>query len=416
MATTTKAPARKAFELHVEVNPAGEVTPVVPVTWTISEEMVGQIEKAAYTNPHVLLMVASRVKKEYGDEYTYRYDVSDVYAVPLTGTPKEYIKFVRPGDSVIVGFIVDIAGDWVVRDIANWQKNPHHVRFEINEKKNTIAEFWSLNYLASFVQRVTVPAGLFAPPPPKFLRALVQQYFPAYAVDQCHFRKRVIFSSLLSIPVQLYGVFARLFTLLYGVFMLQRGMTAKSFFALNPHDFGNSFQGSFWLEDKEGRDRQGFLWKLTPPRLVMYAIVAITTVVAVSIVPFAVMGIKYGDAVFEKFSIGEFLLWALLCDTVVAIIVGLILLRATYKGRELKRRFQRWMREHLPQTDYDAERERKAAEQETAQETMMRKLRERALAGTQITQAGDVADNSIHLLFHRTKMAVCKPFARSANY
>lgn len=400
---------RQPLELHVEVNPAGEVTPVVPVSWTITEELVQTIADLHYTNPHIILIVASRHQETYGDQTTYSYNATKVYAVDLKATPKAYVQFSRPGDNVIIAAVIDIDAKYKLRDISEWTKRPDRMYFEVKEKKQILKSLEDFGRpIASFIQRVTVPKELFAPPPPKFLRSLVTQFFPSYAVDQCHFRKRVIFSSLLSIPVQLYGVFVRLATLLYGMFMLERGMRVRNFFALNPHDFARGFEGSFWFSDKDGADRRSILPFVSPPALVIYAVVLVVAGFVLSIIPYVYMQIKYGDGYDEHFSWGEFLTVAAIGDGALLFIIGFIWLMASRKGYSIRSDIGWWLRQRFAKAPTDAERE---AAKQSAEQQLIAQLKQRALASAMITNADEVKDNSVKLLFYNLKMKVCKPFA-----
>lgn len=400
---------RRPLELRVEVNPAGEVTPVVPVSWTITEELVQTIADQHYTNPHIILIVASRHQETYGDKTTYRYDATKVYAVNLKATPKAYVQFSRPGDNAIIATVVDLDANYKLNDISNWARRPERMYFTVKEKKQTLSYLEDFGKpIVSFIQRVTVPKELFAPPPPKFLRSLVTQFFPAYAVDQCHFRKRVIFSSLLSIPVQLYGVFARLATLLYGAFMLQRGMRARSFFALNPHDFARGFEGSFWFKDKDGRERANLLAYLNPPMLVVYAVVLTVAIALLSVIPYVYLNIKYGEAFDSKFTVGEFMSIALISDGALLLIAGFIWLMASRTGRRLRTNIAWSLRQRFTSAPTEAERE---VAKQNAEQQLIAQLKQRAQASATITNADEVKDNTVKLLFYNLKMKVCKPFA-----
>lgn len=402
---------RQPIELHVEVNPNGEVTPVVPVSWTITEELVQTIADLHYTNPHVLLIVASRRTETYGKKTTYSYDATKTYAIDLMATPKAYVQFSRPGDNVIIAAVVDLVGKYKLREVDSWIKGRQRPYFTVDEKKQDLDYLEEFSDpIASFIQKVAVPKELFAPPPPKFLKSLVTQFFPAYAVDQCHFRKRVIFSSLLSIPVQLYGVFARLLTLLYGLFMLERGMNAKTFFALNPHDFAHSFEGSFWFVDKDLRERDSF-WKfLSPPALVIYAAILLIAGFVLSIIPMFYLGIKYEGNIDANFTWGEFLLAALIGDGGLALLIGFIWLVGSRDGRRFASDVEWWFRDRFASKN-SGDSARQEAAKLSAEQQLIAQLTQRAQAGSTITKAEDVKDNSIKLLFYNVKMKVCKPFA-----
>jgi hypothetical protein len=357
-------------------------------------------------------LVASRTKHRFDKQTIYRYDIRKVHAVSLTATPKQYLQFTRPGDSAIIAMVIDIEDTWKAERVTEWVRSPERVSLQVNEKTNVVSDIWGSSFVVSFVQRVSVPAELFAPPPPKFLRTLVTQFFPAYAVDQCHFRRRVLLSLPLFAGQQLYGLFARLSTLLFGLFMLQRGMQPKALFAINPHDFARSFEGSFWLEDKKGHDREGFLWKLTPPWLVVYVAFATFGAAMLSLLPMGYLALKYGDALNDSLTIGEFLLTVLAIDGAILVFVGAIVLTVSWKAR---RGVQRIFRKLFPRKrGMTPEEELKAKETaaELARRTLHEQLLRRASQGSQITSADDVPDNSIRLLFQRTKRAVCKPFAQ----
>ena len=408
---STDTLTRQPLELHVEVDPKGQVDSVTPVSWTITEELVQTIADLHYTNPHVILIVASRHKETYGKKSTIAYKATKVYAIDLRATPKAYVQFSRPGDNVIIAAVVDLNKEYRLRDVSEWSRQPSRMYFTVNEKKQILEYLDSFDEpIASFIQRVNIPKEFFAKPPRKFTKGLVTQFFPAYAVDQCHFKKRVGISVLLSIPVQIYGVFARLVTLLYGLFMLERGMRVKSFFALNPHDFARGFESSFWLEDKNGKSRVSFWKYLSPPALVVYAFLLALAVLVLSIIPTVVLLVKYDDPFGEFFTWGEFLITALIGDGIAAVIIGLIWLVASYDGREFIADAYWWIATRLRNKSLHGEARSEKAKL-SAEQQLIAQLTQRAQASATITTPEDVKDNTIKLAFYNLKMKVCKPFA-----
>ncbi len=407
----TTTGSKQLIELHVEVNPEGEVTPVIPVSWTITEELVQEIADRGFTNPHVLLIVAAKRVEKYGGHSTVSYDPTRVYAIDLKSTPKAYVQFNRPGENVIVAVVVDLASKQMLRVADDWVKGRETPSIWLDDSEKEIEHLSFFYTFAHFIQKVVVPKELFAPPPPKFLRSLVTQFFPAYAVDQCHFRKRLIMSIIMSIPVQLYGVFARFGSLLYGLFMMKRGMSMRNFFAFNPHDFARGFDKSFWFYTKDGSSRDSWWPLLSPPFLVLFGVILTlfgmfcyaTTMVALRII--------YGPDFQERpLPFEELVATGVVVNGVIAVVVLGLLTAFTWKGRRLTRRLYEKISNvfnRLKQTD-EKELERAKVEAENA---LISQLRLRAQQSTAITTANDVKNDSIKLKFYDLKAKACKPFA-----
>jgi hypothetical protein len=418
MAATTTAlrPKRQAdLKLTLHRNPDGEVTPVIPMTWTVSDVILDKVADGSYVNPHIVIVVAKRTRYDYGYEKGYSYRPYNVYIRPLKGTPKEYIQFKEHGDNVVVAGIVDVRNKSVAQALSTLRDRPSKFNFEIDTQKRKLTSvrvdidpLWDgANFIAPIYQSVRVPKELFAPPPPKWARAVVTHYFPAYAVDQCDFRRRFLISMGLNVIVQPVGLLIRLGALLVGLFLLMRGMQFRQLFAINPLDFGRTFDSSFWFTDKDGRTRRGFGWRLTPPWLIIYAAILIGAAIALGIGPLAVYALAH-DGDFSGFDWNEFLPMALTVDAVLAGIAVFWFFVVMKKGRRMLGDAIWSLRQKLtpnrqttmvnPAAEIAAERQRLADE--------IRRQRERA-------EAGEVDNDTVHLRFQDLKEAVCKPYAGS---
>jgi hypothetical protein len=411
MAKATATATRPLIELHMEADEKGEVTPVIPATWTFSDELVDKLAENSFGNPYIVIVVGYEdIKKNYADEDRHELHATKVYVRKLgDSSPKEYIQFSKPGTNVVMAFVIAIQTKEDEREITQWLRSPRSMSFEYEDETKryelNVPHVWheSRFEIASFRHDVIVPKEMFAPDPPKFMKPLVRQYFPNSEFDQCDFRRRFLISLALSVPVQFYGIFARVFSLLYAILFAKRGMSVRNFFALNPHDFGHGLDKSFWyykVENGFNPRRTSALKWLSPPQLILYVLMIAGALVPGLVVAFVGHLVSKGhDVVLYVFTFGDVLICALITDPIIALIVALIFFFVSRKGSRIRRD---WVSKHTKakdQTVYIAP-------------STFDLLRQQAFAGAELTP-DTLANKTIRLKFLDLKMRVCKPFARA---
>ena len=398
------------LELHMETSEEGEVTPVVPVTWKFTDELVNKLMEGEYANPYLIIAV--------GYEETYGYEMDLIHFVPtkvyvrrlLDASPKEFIQFSKVGKNVVLAFVVNVERKSDEALVWKWQRSPGEMSFDHTPKKGHSLDVDTNDdsrfQIASFQHDVIVPAELFAPEPPQFLKTLVNQFhvvFNTKAFDQCDFRRRVLISLTLSVPVQIYGIFARLLSLLYAIIAAKRDISLRKLFALNPHDFGNYLDTSFWYTKKDRSKRNSLIKWLSPPQLLLYA--AIATGALLPGVAGAYFGsLRYNLTLESSVSVGftfsDVLFWAAIIDSILIGIVGLCLLAFTRKGHRLvKAAFRKVFKQKEYQYTIEAD-------------PNMFDLLRKQIKSTVDATPDQVQNKTVHLRFQEIKSWVCKPFAR----
>lgn len=404
MSTTTKGKAGTVPDLDLILT-GEEGSPVAEATWAVSDAVLEKITSGELSNPYVVLLVAERRSYlDYLNKRGYTYHVTDVYIRALHKTPKVFPRFRVAGENVVVAGIVDVTSKKVNDGLEAAREDPRLFAINIDEGASAdpsilVKADRYYDYIKNInVKFVNVDQNLFAPAPPRWQQALVTHLFGKKAVDQCYFWWRLIFAALLTIPVQVYGLFARVFSLGYGLFMAKRGMEFKKLFALNPHSFGNSFGTSFWFKDKNYQDRQGFLWKLTPPWLLRYAVVLAGAVAVLGGVPLVILYAKYGSELPWRL----FLQTALVVDGALLGMGVLIFFGVTRTGRGLvKRGFGRLFKPLKGKNKPEAA---------TVLRNERQELAERIRHQSEQARAGEVKNTDLYLLAYAHKADSCKPY------
>ncbi len=463
------------LELVITPNPDGEVESVIPVSWTINEALIERLREAEFMEPHIVFVVAS-VSRGGSDNYmNFYYEVRKVYHMPLEAkTPKQYVQFGRAGENIVGAFIVDMADNNTKRVVANCVRSSRaylpaslvyafetsmaatlpedlsmRVRtFEKDVEKSTAREFdetdpnieWEKQFgsreaifqraydgaedevrmdgndiaiLAPVFRRVMVPEEFFAKEPPAWARELVWMFYSdARGVDKCDFRKRFLISLGISIPVQIYGVFARLFTLIYALFMAKRGMNLRMLFALRPHDFAESIKGhdSFWFRKKDGGKRTVLPW-VSPPFLLIYGVIlAVGSLVVLALgvgVTWILDLLISGPVVVTGASI---IATGVISLVILGVIVFLFWLNFNRKGRFLRREIAKRIAAVLPEKKATLEAAPVAVAEVPSK--LHLELLAAARRGAGITSAEEIKDDTVQLVFHKIRRAVCQPFSR----
>lgn len=436
----------EGLTLKVLPNESGQIAPFVDVTWTITRELADAIAEQ-YIDPHIVLVVSHITRSGDGTFLNFHYRTTAVYKRRLTDTPKQWVQFQKAGEHLVTAYIID-ATSYNKRVISDAMHDPYYVyiprtltnEFErpefaklseevsnrFNDKVEQNKTEWAdeyynqlrtgddnFHYMAETFAHVVVDKDLFAKEPAKWRLNLTHMFFrDGKGVDECDFRKRFWFGAVpLSIPVQLYGLFARLFTLLYALFMAKRGIQWKQLFALRPHDFGKSlkYSPSFWYKHANGDDRadREFIQWVAPPTLLVYAVVLSIAGLVVTLLGLVSTGIIFMIQGLDpkEATAGQIATSGLITAAVIALIIYLIWLNASWDGR-----YQRdailstiggWFSRRTPASTAvvvdDAER--------------ISKLQRDLYA---MADRGDAAvkNNTVYLVFNKVKSAVCMPFSK----
>ncbi len=150
----------------------------VPVKWKISEEVSEKLIEEQIENPHLLLFVVAD-GKEMSREL-----------IPLM-QKTHYVQLHKPGKNTIFAKIV-----WG-KDKRLWNK---FLRRSRNEYETDVVDDVGVPCLSDSYHgietnlSVEVPKELFAQKSSEWLTNWVNSFFNEAPIDQCHFRKRMIFA------------------------------------------------------------------------------------------------------------------------------------------------------------------------------------------------------------------------------
>lgn len=396
------------LDLYIMTNEEGEAQATVEVSWTLSDELIEHIQSRGFKNPHILLAVTRRVTRGIGNRTIDSFVTTKAYAIDLLRKPqKEYVQFSSIGENVLIGAVVDMANRDEIESVNKLLTGLPELRIKAQptaDGQDSSYEwlFRGLSILGVKMKSVMVPKEFFAKTPPAWQRTLVKKFFPGKEFDECHFRKRRGVAIAATIPIQLYGLIVRPVLLLVGLFMGMRGMTLRSFFAYNPHDFAREWSNSIWFVDKDGWEYSEIRQILSPPGIVLSALVLGFAAALLSLLPLAY--ISLAGSITEANG-GEYSYWAwqniifafLVTDVPIAAIIAILTLwdkgfigdwsrsiKSFLTGRNV-------VKEPVPAEAFAALRERQAL----------------------AIQPAEVKDTTFHLRYHAVKRAVCKPFAQN---
>jgi len=413
MASATAIATRPLIELHMEGEEDGVVTPVVRTSWSFTDQLVNKLAKRQFTNPYLIITVGYET---IGDDFHSNrklYNITKVYVRKLLDdAPVQHVQFARPGTNIVQAFVINVASQDDESTIKQWQRNPElldtqHIpetdRYKIFTESYRDKRF----NIDSYRHDVIVPEQLFAPEPPEFAKALVRQFARGAQVDQCDFRRRFLISLALNIPFQAYGIFARLFSLLYAIVFAKRDISIRRLFALSPHTFGRYLGTSFWYNkvDENGwqQPRTSLLKWLSPPQLLVYAVIMV-----VALLPGYIITVFFHSKVvgenrkYYPFEFSESLVVSAIIDSIFLAIVLLVFFFGTEKGTQLRRSLiHKFARKNPPK-----------APVVLGDAGTIELLRKQVRVVVNVSPER-VANKTIRLKFMDLKMKVCKPFARN---
>lgn len=362
------------LELYFDVDPNGQAESYLDVRWTITEELAQHLIDENYVNPHIVLIVSSVERFDYENSTSFDFTTRKVYSKPLTETALQYVKFRVAGENIVSAHIMDVHNADRRHSLEDAKRKP--LRADIPISVANAYEAWAqteapegheirrtdssqyyehrhhslrLNYddypvVASTYRRVLVPKEFFAKEPPAWQKAVTGLIFrDVKGVDQCASWWKLIWASLIFLPFQLYGLGARLGTLLYGLFMGKRNMEFKHLLALHPHDFGESlkYTTSFWFEYKNGAPREDgdFVQYVSPLALVIYAV--ILSIIGLVVTLFGlgttlIIRAIFGESLEAEVSTLDIFVRGVVSLIVIAGIIFTIWLNASESGRDVR--------------------------------------------------------------------------------
>ncbi len=437
MATvTTQAPG---LELHFDINPEGEVDSYLPVRWTITEELVNKLLEKGYTSPHIVLVVSSITRYQGNSSLGFDYDTRKVYAKALTETPMQYVQFVSKGDNLVSAHIIDLADVDTRHALDSAKRRPGQLNLPIttlNQFEDQVAAstpkrirvrrtggYYEERHdklrinnkyaqvITSAIQRVQVPSEFFAKEPPAWQQNIAGLFFDdVKGVDQCASWKKLIWGMVLFLPFQFYGLFARVGTLLYALFVGKRRLPLKELFALHPHEFARAikYEPTFWFHEANGRERtaRDFVQWISPLAILIYAaFAALATLVAyvVGILTTWAIRMVLGEPLRDPIAYVTLFSRGFIGLAVLITVIWLVRL-TTKKGASQRRAIAGFIKSRLTHTKTVSE----LLEASQARENKL----SRELRAVAALTANDIKPDTIELRVSQFKGTHCKPFSQ----
>lgn len=464
---TAKAKSQP-IRLTADVSPEGQASSTIPVRWCVSRETVQEFKDKGI-KPRLLLVVSSD-KRE-----------TDRYLVPVTDE-MVYVRFRRPGRNLIHATLVwqkegyddpkkiffkrDDEGRFRTEVIATQRprvdaiskqiqeleveheslaygyrrgkvmKRINELAAERSEARQTEPEIFGIRQDFNSIERldyeeemrVAVPDEMFAKEPPKWLKRFVGFFFKTKLVDQCHFRRQVIFSVLLA-PLYMVYLMAKELVILgsLGVLLFAGRRRINFRPAINPvhhtpKDTWRNVHSMFWFETKRGELSP--LATFNPLVIAISFIVTLFTTIIWSEASFK--GDKaqgqhfdhlwggtwwiYLIGVFAPAAIGVVISLVFLLTEGVAILVnGVAMVTGEAKKTSVARQFLKKRRER--RRTRQLESQRRALEAEKA---FYAELETLSCNGDRKAGLKELPKErrTIYLRFQAVKAAVCRPYAK----
>lgn len=272
--TTAQAPL---IDLHTVVDPRGQVAATIPVAWCNEDHLLEKVKQAGFTNPHLYLVVRhKKTTKEYNLTDT-SWDVTETHVVPLTSQLR-YVNFASPGANEVRALVIDIPN----KDTAKRVKKLY-TAYRPLESDGTPARddgyynHWRgipvLEGSMASIPDITVDADMFAPEPAEWRKKIVRILFHRREQDQCHFRRRFLFSlallPVIAVIFTLAKVAFTLFGLIYGVRGFDWRFWQPRYTFTDPFNlFPDGRIKSYWFHHSDGSFRNPIAWLASPPVLV----------------------------------------------------------------------------------------------------------------------------------------------------
>ncbi len=370
--------------LNLFVKESESASSVIPVQWTISEDVLEFLKDRGVQNPHLLIVVAK------GDYEMNR------YLTPLEAG-MEYIEFSKAGEQRLLASIV-----WPESSVGK-MKNFFLTRSSSSSYENKVLDYdgdlrssFYSNNLERAELKINVSEQFFAPEPMDWEKKWVNLWYETKPVNQCQFRRR----RMVAYTVQPFAVLARL-----GVTTLAR-MTAAAFylsFGMRRINFKAIFHpwnyecrdvwadvrdyDSVFFRDKDGKEHPFYFAALAPFSLAAMAGIALFAVNSLG------LGIVLQLALMMAKGIGYLIGGGLLLKMGARVTASLL----GYEKGALSRWTQKWIDRFV-----DAWEKRMALAWQEKYDNQYKAL---------LTQDAP-REKTLMLRYKGLKSMVCRPFAR----
>jgi len=183
----------------------------VPVRWCITPEFVTQMESEGITDPHILLV-------SYDPDVDRHHSLAQMNRVLVpVAELMTYIRFTRPGNMKIFGWIIDGSVGRKYLHKMFTQKSDNSWRTDVIEYDGSPVKDISHAYIGAS-RDVFIPYDVFGSEPNPKLKWFANLWHDEGLQDECHFRKRLILAVTLKwFPVALWIVFILSFRVLRGI-------------------------------------------------------------------------------------------------------------------------------------------------------------------------------------------------------
>jgi hypothetical protein len=267
--TIPQEPQDDRIRLFVIQPKEGQADSVTEVRWDITQKLRDDVVRRKLVNPQILIVVQSVSKRTYmGDTHNVRTQTG-VFIRPLAATA-EWVRFRRTGTNELRLLIVD-AYNWDQRMALRSLKRKERVYNEqiFDEGGHLVVDkIGGFRYIRlNTVQPVVVPPEMFAKPLAPWKKKLTNRFFEGKLEDNCHTRKRLIFSGLMGIMLLTIGQVLKLAALCFGLFFGLRKLQWKSLF--HPWKDGvfelfDETEGTIWFSDHHGHRKRSLLNVINP--------------------------------------------------------------------------------------------------------------------------------------------------------
>lgn len=426
----------KMLELYGNINPNGHSDAVIAVRWCGSPALIEKLRVDEVTKPYVLLVVrpfewigeGKRRYKKYNGESLRQ-------LVPLT-RELAYVSLSRPGlNEVMATVVYNKKGYGPLMEL-----NPlflrggpfnYNVRIFKDGTDGTVElheDLWSRverktrgdNLTAEIITTasdsidVEVPKELFAKEYPQWVKDFVGKFFSGKAFDQCHMRKRFLWSMVFAVPYFIFAYIARLVQLVVGGWLGLRDMQVRSFW--HPIKYGftdvtTDWDNSIWFYRDDGRHRPFVVMCLNPITpvvfgLILWGIGTIRMTRDGEIVGFI------GWDWWQYFALVAILQVGLAC--VVLVLLGILAILSMLVGMSLSVTLKKQASKRMD----TRRKQRKQREKEHREAELKALERELSVMACQPTSEMVSLDalpknkRTLRLRFQDTKRKVCRPIAR----
>ena len=383
----------------VQQDPNGQTAASVPVRWCITPALMAELQLRHWGNPHVVFVIRSVNTIDFGDNPVQEPHDTDIKVVALK-KEMTYLHFTRPGMNQICAVVVNI-----------WNSNSSKMLHDLRNRYagswrsclNDRGIPWDTDNFPGFVlaagqtQTIEVPREFFAKEPPAWAKQLVKIFFRTKEEDQCHFRRRMILSSLAAAVVVPIVTIVKFIALAFGLLFGLRKMQPETLLQplnlrpIAPIDYAET---PIWWYKQDNEPRDPFLWPWNPP---------------VFLLVFGALFCLQLSPVLPDMSLAMLALWSLaglVVLDVLILVLGLILVSIDKTRTALDQ----------PPRKKESTAQRQRAKQAAERKQLLEELDAMVCsAGSVKTVSLDALPKekqTISLRFSALKTKVCRPYAR----